>query len=105
EGDVGERRQVIGRNSHGPRSDELGSVRDNVVGGVARDLVAFDSNRAQTSRTASGRVWLILRIGGQVPFEDSTTPVARGANGQLARVPGQVALQIAGRANSLLGEI
>ena len=47
EGDVGERRQRVGRNTHRAWPHEFGRVRDDVVGRIARDVVAVDGDGAE----------------------------------------------------------
>ena len=83
-----------------------GGMGDDVPGGVPDDLVPIEGQRTEaTLASAAIRVWAVLRVRGEVPFEDGAAPMAGGTDKDVLDVPGKVAGEVSGSARPLFREV
>ena len=67
-------------------------MSDNVIGYISCYVISIDGQGAQALGTSSIiRMRLKFRIGSQVPLKNSSAPVPGRADGQILRMPSQVA--------------
>ena len=107
EGDVGEGVEVVGADADGAGRNELGDLRDGVIGDVAANVVAIDGDGAGAAAAAAVvGVGAVVGIGGEVPEEDVLAPVAADADHDAGDGPADAerAIVIA-LGDGLLGEV